>query len=178
MFALKRVSGRYVSNIASRNFSTANVKGESVEEILTQLEKDGKTYFKLETVTSTNKKRFLYVYAGLASVCYIGKTYNDGKQELLKYRKSLLALPITNLSNKDNTYNDSKQELLKLPSASSITNKDNTYNDEWNAVRTGCTKNSWDNFWDSLIFPVKAIDNLVPSFVMMLNEEHEERDYN
>lgn len=41
--------------------------------------------------------------------------------------------------------------------------------DQWSAVKYGANENSNDRFFESVIWPVKAITNIIPFIVLQLN---------
>jgi hypothetical protein len=70
------------------------------------------------------------------------------------------------------TYNDGKSALIKH--RQDCKNK-NGCEDEWLAVKDGCSKNSCDNFWNSLFFPWKFTTQSIPYLILSLNPKGGQR---
>lgn len=72
------------------------------------------------------------------------------------------------------TYFDSKIYLLKYREGNlheiGVNSKqiDDIRND-WDAVKYGATNNALDRLWDSLVWPITSITNIVPAVVLALN---------
>ena len=64
------------------------------------------------------------------------------------------------------TYIDSKVYLQKYRNGiechSSVTN-------DWEATKFGANENSFGRLWDSIVWPINVITNVVPSIVLTLN---------
>lgn len=71
---------------------------------------------------------------------FISRTYADGKEELMKYRK-------------ENSHIKSKHK----------------YNEELRACKRGCVGNIGCNLWCSIIVPLTFISDIVPYIILRLN---------
>lgn len=107
------------------------------------------TYFeKIKTINTywrnmpPNFKRFTISYFAITSCCYAVYNYNDGKNSLIQYR---------NL------------QKTKYPNVVVSTTE------EWNAIKKGI--NSYDNFWDALFFPITLSSKIMPSIILLLNQD-------
>ena len=86
----------------------------------------------------------------ISSLCYVGGIllfntygcYTDSKNFLNKFR--------------NNQLNNTEKETIK---------------DEWTAVKYGANINFSERFFDSIIFPITTISNLIPSIVLLLNKK-------
>lgn len=67
------------------------------------------------------------------------------------------------------TYVDSKIYLKKYRTKSLNYYESKNVNNEWDAVKYGASINALNRLWDSLIWPVTCITNIVPAVVLMLN---------
>lgn len=65
------------------------------------------------------------------------------------------------------TYNNGKESLLQFRSG-----KDRAaFRTEWEAVHSGCRKDSLQIFWRSLMWPVSITSQIVPTAVLWLNKD-------
>ncbi len=48
-----------------------------------------------------------------------------------------------------------------------------TLNSEWDAVKYGAQLHCYKRFWDSIIWPIKLINNVIPYIVLTLNKKKE-----
>lgn len=81
-----------------------------------------------------------YVYLGSLLLYNAVGAWNDAKNKLIQYREN----------------------KLKEYEKKNIT-------DEWTAVKYGANENSGERFFNSIIWPVKTITNLIPFMVLQLN---------
>lgn len=67
------------------------------------------------------------------------------------------------------TYHDGREELANLRRYSKTPP---TYDEELHAVRRGCAKNSYDNFWRGVIIPYTFFNDTIPYLVLKCNSEN------
>ena len=136
--------------IRARGYSAE--AGSTVETVTEKvMTSDGTVAKKTSTVFSWSRwsrttKLIVGGYTAGVAVCFSQMTYSDGKKALLDHR-SLIETKITQ--------RDDPEQAAK---------------NEWNAVSKGCADACWDNFFDSIFFPWKAISKFAPYVVLLANQ--------
>lgn len=64
---------------------------------------------------------------------------------------------------------DAKNKLIQYRKNNLTPYEKNNIKDEWSAVKYGANENSAERFFNSIIWPVKTITNLIPFMVLQLN---------
>lgn len=67
------------------------------------------------------------------------------------------------------TYFDAKQKLIAYREDKLSENEHFEINDEWTAVKYGANEHFAKRLFDSIIWPVKTITNIIPFIVLQLN---------
>ena len=72
------------------------------------------------------------------------------------------------------TYLDSKMYLEKYRTRRLVdldlsTNQIENIKTEWDAVKYGANSRALERLWDSIVWPVTTIKNIVPAIVLMMN---------
>ncbi len=73
------------------------------------------------------------------------------------------------------TYDDAKSYLYKYRSGE-LLNEKNIINSEWDAVKYGAQYNTFKRLYDSIIWPISIIENIIPTIVLALNPSSNKPD--
>jgi hypothetical protein len=85
-------------------------------------------------------KRSLYAYGGIASLTYLVYTYNDGREVLSRW------------------YRENEGGMLKI--------NDRTLKSPQEAAMYGCNYKRRIRLWESVVFPVSIVNQIVPYIVL------------
>ena len=139
-----------------RRFSTARESGTIETHIIKEEKENGISVLKKINVVQTwNKmspfqKKMLGGYAGVATLSFTFKTYNDGKNALLEERQ---------------------KKFFTNKSITATTN-----DEEWTKIKEGCYKNMGSNFFSSMFFPFTTVADVMPFVVLSLNKQNHSKN--
>lgn len=126
----------------------ATSSGSTVTETTTVTDSEGKKQTFYKSVTNIKQswqqlgrrsKIFLLVYGAGALLNFSFDTYNGGLQSLIEHRKRI---------------NQSQTPRFET---------------EWEAVRAGCARGSFERFWRGIFWPGSLASNVMPAVVLRLN---------
>ncbi len=67
------------------------------------------------------------------------------------------------------TYTDSKKYLEKFREGKIKEFEKNDIKTDWDAVKYGAKSRYFERLWDSIVWPITSINNIVPALVLSLN---------
>jgi hypothetical protein len=102
----------------------------------------------IKIILVENKRKIWISYALFATSTLLVKTYIDGKRYLLDFQEDKMVM---------------KPE--------DIQEKWQNITDEFKACKYGCGRNLSKNVFDSLLFPITFISNIVPYIVLKFNSK-------